>query len=92
MSVSARIMTENGADPKPGNNEVLYNWSNTIPKAKVGLRPGLGEGLAVENYTDPVIGPFETVVPVSGRYQAECRKCGKSVWVGNSGVVPFQNL
>jgi hypothetical protein len=30
------------------------------------------------------IGSFE---PVERGYQAVCRKCGKTVWVGNSGVM-----
>jgi hypothetical protein len=33
------------------------------------------------------IGPFEPVDTVSGGYQAVCRRCGKSVWVGDSGVM-----
>lgn len=32
------------------------------------------------------LGPFEPVDTVSGGYQAECRKCGETVWVGDSGV------
>ncbi|MGB3714515.1 MAG: hypothetical protein WA996_08815 [Candidatus Promineifilaceae bacterium] len=36
--------------------------------------------------TDHDLGPFEPVDTVNGGYQAVCRKCGKSVWVGDSGV------
>ena len=31
------------------------------------------------------LGPFEPVDTITGGYQAECRKCRKSVWVGDSG-------
>jgi len=33
------------------------------------------------------LGPFEPVETVTGGYQAECRKCDKSVWVGDNGVM-----
>jgi hypothetical protein len=33
------------------------------------------------------IGPFEPVDTVTGGYQAVCRKCGQTVWVGDSGVM-----
>ena len=33
------------------------------------------------------LGPFEQLDTVTGGYQAECRKCGETVWVGDSGVM-----
>jgi hypothetical protein len=33
------------------------------------------------------LGPFETVDPEIGGYQAACRRCGKTVWVGESGLM-----
>jgi hypothetical protein len=33
------------------------------------------------------IGPFELVDPRIGGWQAECRRCGKSVWVGDNGLM-----
>ena len=33
------------------------------------------------------LGPFEPVDPEIGGYQAACRRCGKTVWVGESGLL-----
>jgi len=34
------------------------------------------------------IGPFEPVDnTTAGGYEAHCRKCDKSVWVGNQGLI-----
>jgi hypothetical protein len=33
------------------------------------------------------LGPFEPVDPEIGGYQAACRRCGKTVWVGNQGLI-----
>jgi hypothetical protein len=33
------------------------------------------------------LGPFEDVDPEIGGYQAECRRCGKTVWVGKQGLI-----
>jgi hypothetical protein len=33
------------------------------------------------------IGPFEPVDPRIGGWQAECRRCHQTVWVGDSGVM-----
>jgi hypothetical protein len=33
------------------------------------------------------LGPFEDVDNTAGGYQAACRRCGKTVWVGESGLM-----
>ena len=33
------------------------------------------------------LGPFEPVDPDIGGYQAACRRCAKTVWVGESGLL-----
>jgi hypothetical protein len=33
------------------------------------------------------IGPFEPVDPEIGGYQAACRRCGKTAWVGGNGLI-----
>jgi len=33
------------------------------------------------------LGPFEPVDNTAGGYQAACRRCGKTVWVGESGLM-----
>ena len=32
------------------------------------------------------LGPFESVGTLTGGYQAECRQCGKTVWVSGIGL------
>jgi hypothetical protein len=33
------------------------------------------------------LGPFEPVDPEIGGYQAACRRCAKTVWVGDNGIM-----
>ena len=33
------------------------------------------------------IGPFEDVDTTAGGYQAACRRCAKTVWVGDQGLI-----
>lgn len=33
------------------------------------------------------LGPFEPVDTVTGGYQAKCRKCNQTAWVGESGLM-----
>ncbi len=33
------------------------------------------------------LGPFEPVEVLTGGYEARCRKCNQSAWVGDSGLM-----
>jgi len=33
------------------------------------------------------LAPFEDAETVSGGYQATCRRCGQTVWVGDAGLI-----
>jgi len=33
------------------------------------------------------LGPFEPVEVLTGGYEARCRKCDQSAWVGDSGLM-----
>jgi hypothetical protein len=33
------------------------------------------------------IGPFEPADATTGGYEAACRRCGRSVWVGDDGLI-----
>lgn len=33
------------------------------------------------------LGPFESAETLTGGYQARCRRCGRTVWVGDNGLM-----
>ena len=50
-------------------------------------RPAILEAQATAALAGHDLGPFEPVDPEIGGYQAACRRCGKTVWVGEVGLL-----